>query len=511
LFAKLTNLSRLLEKNMAHPLRQVRPLHSACGNNRREFLWETGAGFTGLALSALLQQDGFFAKTAAASQGGESLLAPRPQHFAAKAKRCIFLFMYGGPSQMDLFDYKPELQKRDGQTVQMEIRRRDVKPSKLLASKRTFAQHGESGQWCSDAFPHLAKHMDKLAVIKSLYADSFAHGSAMLQMNSGRVIQGYPSMGSWLSYGLGSENENLPAYVVMLDQRGGPISGAQNWSSGFMPAAYQGTVFRAAGQPILNLASSGGGTDAMQRDLIGTINRLNQEHLHSRPGYSELEARIASYELAFQLQATAPEALDLTQETESTLERYGLFDDYPTHSLALGPEPFGRQCLIARRLLERGTRFVQVYHGGGHQQQNWDAHHGVEENLKIHCPEIDRPIAGLLEDLEQRGLLDETLVVWGGEFGRQPVVQGAGDGRDHNPKGFTYWLAGGGVKGGVSYGETDELGHEAVVNRHHLRDLHATILHLMGLDYHQLTFPYSGLDQKLTGVQEAEVIEGLLA
>jgi len=497
---------------MSNPDQILHQLQSGYNASRRQFLCNAGAGFTGVALSGLLQQDGLLGRRAnAASEGSLNPLHPKPQNFPAKAKSCIFLFMYGGPSQMDLFDYKPELQKRDGQTVQMEIRRREMRPSKLLASKRKFAQHGESGQWCSDALPYTAKHMDKLAVIKSLYSDSFAHGSAMLQMNSGRIIQGYPSIGSWLSYGLGNENQNLPSYVVMLDPRGGPISGAQNWSSGFMPASYQGTVFRASGQPILNLGSSQGTTTSMQRDLIDTINRMNREHLASRPGYSELDARIASYELAFQLQATAPEALDLTEETYSTQAMYGLFDPAPDHSLAVGPATFGRQCLIARRMVERGTRFVQIYHGGGHQQQNWDAHHGVEENLKIHAPEIDRPIAGLLQDLEQRGLLEETLVVWGGEFGRQPVVQGAGDGRDHNPKGFTYWMAGGGIKAGTSYGETDELGHEAVVNRHHLRDLHATLLHLMGLDPAQLTYLYSGLEQKLTGVQEAEVIHGLLA
>jgi hypothetical protein len=476
-----------------------------------------GAGFTGLALTALLDQDGFFGSRARAAgleaaglAGlGDHPMAPRPAHLPLRAKACIFLFMYGGPSQMDLFDYKPELQKRHGQTANLEQRRRNVAEGRLLGSRRTFRQHGRSGQWCSDALPQLATQMDKLAVIKSLYSDSFAHGSAMLQMNSGRIIQGHPSMGSWLSYGLGSLNRNLPGYVVMLDPRGGPISGAANWSSGFMPAAYQGTVFRAGGQPILNLESASGLTRPMQRDLIDTANALNASHLATRPGWSELQARIASYELAFQLQAAAPEALDLSGETEATRESYGLNESRSGHPLALGPAPFGRQCLIARRLVERGVRFVQIYHGGGHQQQNWDAHNGVEENLRIHAPEIDRPIAALLRDLEQRGLLDETLVVWGGEFGRQALVQGAGDGRDHNPKGFTYWLAGGGVKPG-GYGETDELGHEAAVNRHHIRDLHATILHLMGLDHEKLTYFYGGLNQKLTGVHEPEVIRGVL-
>jgi len=480
-----------------------------CAGSRREFLWQMGAGFTGLALTALLDGDGFFTRQAAAATPEINPLQPRPANLPARAKSCIFLFMYGGPSQMDLFDYKPALQKRDGQTVNMEIRRRDVQSSKLLASRRTFQQHGQSGLWCCDLLPNLARQMDKLAVIKSLYADSFAHGSAMIQMNSGRIIQGYPSMGSWLSYGLGSLNQNLPGYVVMLDPRGGPISGAANWSSGFMPAAYQGTIFRSSDQPILNLSPASGITATMQRDLISTANALNAQHLSTHPGYSELQARIATYELAFQLQTTAPEALDLTRESAATKEMYGLNDPKPEHPLALGPAPFGRQCLIARRLVERGVRFVQIYQGGGHQQQNWDAHNGVEENLKIHCPEIDKPIAALLADLEQRGLLDETLVVWGGEFGRQPVGQGS-NGRDHNPKGFTYFLAGAGVKGGTAYGETDELGHEAVVDRHHIRDLHATILHLMGLDHRKLTYLYGGLNQKLTGVIEPEVIKGIL-
>lgn len=482
-----------------------------CGRTRREFLWQTGAGFAGVALTALLDRDGFFTGRAWGAPPSAEPLAPRAAHARKRAKACIFLFMYGGPSQMDLFDYKPELQKRDGQSVQLEMRRHSTQQVRLLASKRSFARYGQSGQWCSDALPHLAHHMDELAVVKALYSDSFAHGSAMLQMNSGRIIQGHPSLGSWLGYGLGSLNQNLPGYVVMLDPRGGPISGASNWSSGFMPAAYQGTLFRSAGQPILNLAPGSDLTPAMQRDRVSTANALNAEHLATRPGYSELQARIASYELAFQLQTTAPEALDLTRESDATKELYGLNDPAPDHPLAVGPAVFGRQCLIARRLVERGVRFVQIYHGGGHQQQNWDAHNGVEENLKIHCPEIDRPIAGLLTDLKRRGLLDETLIVWGGEFGRQPVAQGGSAGRDHNPKGFTYWLAGGGAKGGTSYGETDEIGHEAVVDKHHIRDLHATILHLMGLDHRKLTYFYGGLEQKLTGVLDAEVIRGIVS
>ncbi len=488
------------------------PSPSHCTGTRREFLWEAGAGFAGLALLGQLQQDGLLAHAAESDRTATNPLAQQAPHFAPKAKRVIFLFMYGGPSSMDTFDYKPELQKRDGQTVDIEIRRRSIQKQKLLASKRTFQQHGESGLWCSDAFPNIARHMDKLCVVKSLYADTFAHGSAMIQLNTGRILQGFPSIGSWLNYGLGSPNQNLPGYVVMLDPRGGPISGAANWSSGFMPAAYQGTYLRNKGEPILDLTSKEPTTRAAQRAQIDVLNALNAEHLATRPGYSELQARIASYELAFQLQSTAPEVMDFTQETKATLDAYCI--DAPKHcdhKLAVGPGHFGRQCLTARRLIERGCRFVQLYSGGGHQQENWDAHHGIEENLLIHAPEVDQPIAALLGDLEQRGLLDETLVIWGGEFGRQPVSQGENGGRDHNPKGFLYWMAGGGVKGGTSYGETDEFGHEAVVNRRHIRDLHATILHLTGLDPHHLTYFYGGLDHKLTGVQEAHVIKEILA
>ena len=490
-----------------------------CHGTRREFIWDSGAGFTGLALASLLDRDGFepVARAAAASPAGNPL-AVRPPHRPAKAKACIFLYMYGGPSQMDTFDFKPELQKRDGEELAIEIRRRSIQKQKILGSRRSFSRHGESGLWCSDAFPHVARHMDELAVIKSLYADSFAHGSANLQMNTGRILQGYPSLGSWLGYGLGSVNENLPAFVVMLDPRGGPIPGAANWASGFMPAAYQGTVFRSTGEPILALDAPDGVTRAMQRDTVDTLATLNGLHAADRPGMSELAARIAAYELAFQLQTSAPELLDLSDEDDRTLDAYGLYDrhtDHPLaggreHPLAIGPAAFGRQCLVARRLVERGVRFVQIYSGGGHQQQNWDAHYGVEENLAIHCPEVDKPIGALLGDLKARGLLDSTLVVWGGEFGRQPVSQGAG-GRDHNPKGFTYWLAGGGVRKGTSYGATDDLGHEAVADRHHIRDLHATILHLMGLDHERLSYFFNGLDQKLTGVQPAHPIAGVIA
>jgi hypothetical protein len=494
--------------------------------SRREFLQASGTA-AGLSLLGLLTAGGLLgsasAQVAPGGAPGGDPLAPRPQHFPAKAKRCIFLFMFGGPSQMDLFDYKPELNRRGGETITLEARRHKDRPSVLLASQRSFKQYGQTGSWCSDAFPLISRHMDKLAVIKSLYTDSFAHGSAVLQMNSGQILQGHPAMGSWITYGLGTENRDLPAFVVMHDPRGGPISGAVNWSSGYMPANFQGTLFRSAGDALLDLSPAPtptgrfGMTPAMQRDQIDTLNALNAEHLRTRPNWSELSARMASYELGLHMQTTAREALDLSTEDEATREMYALNDPKGPHPLCVGPAVFGRQCLIARRLLQRGVRFVQIYHGGGHQQQTWDAHAGVEENLGIHAPEVDKPIAALLEDLQRTGLLDETLVIWGGEFGRQPVSQttGAGQvacdtGRDHNPKAFTMWMAGAGIKPG-SYGETDEIGAEAVVDRHHVRELHATILHLMGLDYHKLTYYYGGLQRRLTGPAEVELIHDVLA
>jgi hypothetical protein len=466
--------------------------------DRRHFCTQTGAGFGSLALASMLQ--------------GQEPKLP------SKAKSVIFLFMFGGPSQVDLFDYKPELQKRDGQSIQNEFRRGSKTQAVLQASRRNFAQYGNSGLWCSDAFPNIAKHMDKLAMVKSLTSDSFAHGSALLQINCGRILQGHPSLGSWVNYGLGSENQNLPGFVVMLDPRGGPTSGAPNWSNGYMPASYQGTLMRSGAQPILNLRPPANIDAASQRAEIDLLNELNRNYSQDRNGCSELDARIASYELAFQLQIAAPEAMDLSQETAETIAMYGIDEPKPDwHPLALGPSTFGRQCLIARRLVERGVRFIQIYSGGGNAggQNTWDGHHGIEENLKLHCPEVDRPIAALLSDLERSGLLESTLVVWGGEFGRMPVSEtfntgGKPGGRDHNPKGFTYWFAGAGVKPGTSYGQTDELGEAAVENPRHLRDLHATILHLMGLDHRKLTYFHGGLDEKLTGVIDASPIREIM-
>jgi len=481
---------------------------------RRHFVTSTGAGFGSLALLSLFDRE-----RRAVADASVSPLAPRPPHLEPRATSVIFLFMFGGPSQVDLFDYKPELQARDGQSVENEFRTGATTKAVLQASRRTFRRHGESGQWVSDALPCLARQADRLAFVKSLHSDSFAHGSAVLQATCGRILQGHPSVGSWVTYGIGSVNDNLPGYVVMLDPRGGPTSGAPNWSSGYMPAAYQGTVLRTDGRPIRNLDPAAGTTRAMQRREIDLINRLNESHRAGRDDATELAARIASYELAFQLQMTAPEALDLSRETAETLALYGVDEPRPDwHKLALGPAPFARQCLVARRLVERGVRFVQIYSGGGPAggQNTWDGHHGIEENLRLHCPEIDRPIAALLEDLARRGLLDSTLVVWGGEFGRMPVSEtfntgGRPGGRDHNPKGFTYFLAGAGVRGGTSYGATDEIGEKAVENPRHLRDLHATILHLVGLDHRRLTYFRGGLEEKLTGVIEARPIREVMA
>jgi len=459
-------------------------------SNRREWLWEAAGGFPALALSSLLTADGFFGSKATA----ESPAAPRPPHRNHPTKACICLFMYGGPSQVDLFDPKPMLTKFHGKTMPGIEKDRLFKvrnPGKLLGSSRRFNQHGESGLPISDLFPNLAKHADDLAILRSCYADSFAHGSGMLQMNTGMVRQGYPSLGSWAVYGLGSENQNLPGYVVMLDQRGGPINGPPNWSSGFMPASFQGTQFRTSGTPILNLQPPGQVTAAQQRQQLNLLKQFNQKYSATNPDNTELQARIASYELAFRMQSHAPEAVDLSQESQSTRRLYGL--DNPR------TKNFGRRCLLARRLVERGVRFVQVYSGGGHGDDTWDAHGDVNKNHEKHCGATDLPMAGLLTDLKQRGLLDETLVFWTGEFGRTPTGQN-GKGRDHSPRGFSTWMAGAGAQGGQAIGATDDFGFAAVENKLHVHDVHANMLHLMGLDHEKLTYFHSGREHRLTDV-----------
>jgi hypothetical protein len=478
-----------------------------CGRTRREFLWEAGAGFTGVALAGLLD-GGFFAKQATAADGVSKFvnpLAPKKPHFTPKAKSVIFIFCYGGPSQIDTFDYKPTMKGMDNKTVAVKTHGRGgiKNQGRIVEPRWEFAQYGQCGKWVSTLFPNVAKHVDEIAFLHSMTADSPQHGSAMLQMNSGKILSGSPCLGSWVNYGLGSENENLPGFVVMLDPRGGPISSAKNWSSGYMPAQYEGTILRSSGAPILDLKRPEGMTDPVQRDLLDTLRAYNGDHAALTGNNPALSARVASYELAYKMQRSAPEAVDLNQETEATKELYGLNQKVT--------QPFGRQCLLARRLVERGVRFIQIYSGGNHLDTSWDAHGDLVKNHTMHCAETDLPIHGLLTDLKQRGLLDSTLIVWGGEFGRQPTAEYAkGTGRDHNAYGFTMWLAGGGVPGGISVGTTDELGSAAVEKPYHVRNLHATILYQLGLDPNRLTYFYGGLDQRLVGVTGADPIKEVI-
>jgi hypothetical protein len=488
-----------------------KPDNCFCGRTRREFLWQMGGGFLGVALAGLLDKDGFFASRAAAAQIsrnrvlGANPLAPEPAQFAPKAKSVIFLFMYGGPSQVDTFDYKPKLYELDGKTIQVKTFGRGGKKNegRVVGPKWKFKQYGQCGKYVSDLFPHLGQCVDDIAFLHSMTADSPIHGSAMLQMNTGKILSGSPSMGSWVNYGLGSANQNLPGYVVMLDPTGGPISGAKNWSSGYMPASFQGTILRSQNPPILDLQRPEEMSDPMQRQVLDALRDYNADHMQSRADYSELPARIASYEMAYRMQMHAPEAVDLSQESKSTLDLYGMNDPQT--------QDFGRKCLLARRLVERGVRFIQLYSGGGHNDDNWDAHGDLVKNHTYHAGRTDKAIAGLLKDLKQRGLLDSTLVVWGGEFGRQPTAEYAkGTGRDHNAYGFTMWMAGGGIKGGISVGETDELGAAAVTDRFHVKHLHATILNQLGVDPNRLSYFYGGLDQKLVGVEGADPIRQLI-
>jgi len=485
------------------------PRDTFCGNTRREFLWQAGAGFTALPMLSMLSGDGFLNKQAVAADGVTSYqnpLQPKDPHFDGKAKSVIFLFMYGGPSHIDTFDHKPKMYGMDGKTVDVKTfgRGGHKKGGRIVEPKWKFKKYGECGKQVSDLFPNVATCVDDIAFLHSMTADSPIHGSAMLMMNSGKIISGSPALGSWVNYGLGSENENLPGFVVMLDKSGGPISGAKNWSSGYMPASYQGVVMRSKGAPILDLKPPAGMSASLQRKLLDRLMEKNRQHQSRQPDNSDLAARIASYELAYKMQQHAPEAVDFGKETAATQKMYGL--DNPR------TQDFGRKCVLARRLVERGVRFIQVYSGGAHNDANWDAHGNLEKNHNYHAGNTDQPIAALLKDLKQRGLLDSTLVVWGGEFGRQPTAEYAkGTGRDHNAYGFTMWMAGGGIKGGVSVGETDELGSAAVEKPFHVKNLHATILHQMGLDPNKLSYFYGGLDQKLVGVEEVQPIKEIIS
>jgi hypothetical protein len=451
--------------------------------SRRDFLFRSGVGLGAVALQSLLT------KNAVAKAIDSPLKAKAPQ-FKARAKNVIFLFMEGGPSHMDLFDPKPLLNELAGKPLPASfgevITAMGESKSPLLGSKRTWKQHGQSGLWVSDWLPEIAKCADDLAVIRSCWAEGINHSAGVCQMNTGSILGGRPSLGSWVSYGLGTENTNLPSFVVMQDTQSSVVNGPRNWSSGFMPAVYQGTRIQGGSEPIPNLNKPDALTSEQQKAKLEFINGLNGDYAARFPDQTELSARLNSYELAFRMQAEAPDAVDLNGESEATKKLYGL-DDKETATM-------GRLCLLSRRMVERGVRFVQIYHGAG---SKWDSHDSIEKNHTSLCKSMDLPVAGLLKDLKSRGLLDETLVVWGGEFGRTPMSE-KGDGRDHNPTGFTMWMAGGGVKGGQTIGSTDELGLHAVENRLHVHDLHATILWLLGLDNMGLIYNYKGRPERPT-------------
>jgi hypothetical protein len=476
--------------------------------SRRDFFRRAGLGFGSLALAGLLEREGLLAGEEARLLNP---LAPHPSHFPAKAKSVIWLFMNGGPSQVDTWDYKPELARRDGQ----ELKGFDNKTGffvdqvgPLMRSPFKWQQHGASGTWVPEIFPGLAQHVDDIAFIHSCYTETNNHSPALFQINTGMSRMGFPCVGAWVTYGLGSESQNLPAFVTMYDTlgRGLPKGHAQNWGAGFLPGIFQGTALNPQGAPIDNLLPAGGVTPTRQRHQLDLLRRLNQEHQANHEAEAELTARIETFELAYRMQMAAPEALDVSRETRTVQDRYGLHDPRCAH--------FARQCLMARRLVERGVRFVQIYSGGMENERSWDGHTDIEANHRQFAGETDRPISALLHDLKQRGLFDSTLIIWGGEFGRLPVAQRPKNskqrGRDHNPHAFTTWLAGGGVKGGTHYGETDEIGFKAAVDRVAVHDLHATILHLLGLDHTRLTYKYNGRRFRLTDVY-GNVIKKVIA
>jgi len=469
--------------------------HIPFAQNRRDFLFRAGGGFGAIALASLLNQDSASAAT--------NPLAVKKPHHAAKAKSVIFMFMVGGPSQMDLFDPKPELIKRQGQQLPPETGRPVSQFTKgdspLLGSTRKFKKHGESGIEISDLLPNIATCVDDIAFLRSCWCTNTIHAPAMYELHSGRTLMGFPSLGSWVTYGLGSVSENLPAYCVLPQPEGVPEGGAPCWGAGFLPTIYQGTLFRRGPSPILNLAAPKTVGAEQQRKTFDLVKKLNELDLN--PTDTELSARIASYELAFRMQQHAPEAVDLNRETETTRKAYGL--DRPETA------DFGSRCLLARRLVERGTRFVQLYSGGGPLITQWDAHDNVNQNHEKMCGHVDQPIAALIKDLKQRGLLDSTLVVWASEFGRTPNSQG-GKGRDHNPLGYTMWMAGGGIKGGQAIGATDEFGLRGIERKISVHDFHATILHAVGMNHEKLTFLHGGRDERLTDIA-GEVVEEAFA
>lgn len=474
---------------------------------RREFLARAGGGIGGLALAALLAEEAAaqdrIPKTEHRTPNTDPLAAKRP-HFAPKAKRVISLFMFGGISHIDTFDPKIELDRQDGVSVagkkEFDTGGRSA-PGKLMKSPWKFQPYGKCGMPVSDLLPYIGGCVDDIALIRSMNSESNNHIPAVYHMLSGSILSGRPGLGSWVTYGLGTENQNLPAFVVMTDPRALVGGGASNWSSGFLPSNFQGTPFRSTGLPVLNLQPPAGVSPQKQREHIEFIGKLNEEFLRNRPGEQELAARIRAYELAYRMQSEATEAVDLSKETEATKQMYGL--DKPETEIV------GRQCLLARRLTERGVRFVQIFSGGGVFDQSWDAHNAIIPNHEKRAKEIDKPIAALLKDLKQRGLMEDTLVVFHTEFGRMPFTEGS-VGRDHNPNGFTCWLAGGGVKGGTIFGATDDLGYRAVEKVQTVYDLNATILHLLGLNHEKLTYPYNGRNMRLTDVS-GNVIRNILS
>ena len=469
--------------------------------SRRQLFQRAGGGFGMLALASLIERSGLAASL--------NPLAPKAPQIRARAKSIIWIFANGGPSQVDTWDYKPELAKRDGQPLDGFDAKTGFFPASvgpLMKSPFAWQQHGQSGSWTSELFPHLSQHVDRLAFIHSCWTKSNNHSPALFMMNTGETRMGFPCVGSWVTYGLGSVSDSLPSFVVMSDpkNRGLPKGTALNWGAGFLPTVYQGTWLRPQGEPIDNLKRLSNLTDERQRAQLDLLAKLNHASLGGSAVESELAARIESFELAYRMQTAAPEAFDVSKEPEHVKKLYGLDQPHCAH--------IASQCMMARRMVERGVRFVQIYSGGMENQQSWDCHADLVGNHTGFARETDQPVAALLADLEQRGHLNDTLVIWGGEFGRLPVSQKGGKpGRDHNPHAFTVWLAGGGVKGGFHYGETDEIGHKAVVDRVGVHDLHATLLHALGLDHEKLTFKFQGLDQRLTGVEKSRVVQEVFA
>jgi hypothetical protein len=462
------------------------PVHNKI--SRRALLSRLGGGFGGLALASLLNAD----------PPRSHDLRPREPHFAPKARAVIQLFMHGGPSHLDLYDPKPMLDRYDGQAPPAEVADDERLTGNLLKSAFRFRKHGQSGLDFSDALVHIPRHADKIAVIRSMFTEHRNHEQALWMMHTGMIVAGRPSIGAWVAYGLGSENQNLPAYVVLPDPRGLPVDGIRNWSSGWMPPLYQGMQFRSEGMPVLNLQPRTPRPATVDANRLRLLEELNNQHRERRPDELELDARIANFEMAARMQLSAGDALDINQESPATQRLYGL--DNPT------TRAYGTRCLMARRLVERGVRFVQLFMSG----QPWDTHGNNMVGTKNCCDQTDLPVAGLLTDLAQRGLLDSTLVFWGGEFGRTPGAQNR-DGRDHHPYGFSVWLAGGGIVGGQVHGATDDFGYHARVDRTSVAELHATMLHQLGLDYSRLAYQRHGRDERLTDVAQPQLLRKLIA